>query len=145
KPRPATRPASRSTPKERRQAAVEATSAPGERLVTRATPSATAFSSSARWETDLSPGRSRPPSRRRGLRTATVIGLPAPACAARLLEQLGQPRIVVVEVAPQARPRGLEAIQRLGDVGTVGARDPGVHLRLAGRQPGPVPKSGGGP
>ena len=71
-PEPRTRPASISTPSARRQAAVDATSAPADRPRTWLSPSAIAPSINARCEIDLSPGSRSSPSRRRARRTVAI-------------------------------------------------------------------------
>src|SRR5579884_2594727 len=161
-PRPTTTSPSTSTPSARRQPAVLSTSAPGDSPRTRATPSATAFRISARWEMDLSPGTRTSPSRRRGALTVAsttpprgpgppgpVPGLPlldpAVACAPGGLEQGAQrPLVGRLHQPAEAGQDLLQGTETTGDRLPVGAHDGRVERRVAAGQPAQVAEAGAG-
>src|SRR5579884_289524 len=161
-PRPATTSPSTSTPRARRQPAVLSTSAPGERPRTRATPSATAFRISARWEMDLSPGTRTSPSRRRGALTVAsttgpsdpwpfgaIAGVPLldPPLArppGRLEQGQQRPFVGRLHQLPETGQGLLQRVETTGDRLPVGAHDGRVQRRVAGGQPAQVPEAGTG-
>src|SRR5205823_9913552 len=68
-------------------------------------------------------------------------GAPSLTYVACFFEQLDQPRIVCLEVAAQPRELGSDRIEHLYEVFPVGARNPGVQVRVARSKPAHVAKS----